>query len=1018
MKSWFTKRNGLFLILISVCWMASLAYAKNDTSQAQLYLDRTQLISEQVQLLKYRLLQSRDELNKLKREEDSKKEISVTSRAKQSLLTEARLDIAVAKSNLDSISIELAESQQTITRLTKDIQEIKNQLNVALIFGEKIIHFAALDEVNLNGELEYQQSLLTLEKKRLSNLQQLQITANQILQFYKNKFLSIEARLKAQTIMQLKQQQAQSELAFQQEQAGWLKKLNQLNDQLNQSEFSKNSDKLQHEKWIGDVFYANENVNFSYLEMLVARYQDQIQELKESLARGTNSVTLLNAMNEQILTLSKQLARVSDLLTARLTILDKRKQYHLLTHKEYGHYFNQIEQLKKRYQASLSQVNELNTELLSSRSILEKDLQQELSSRQGLPGLDAKAWLNLGGGVLLLPSLAYHVFKSLIVTLKETLETFDYDAWMWLGALEIIWICVFYSVRHWIVKSGAKLVDHEFGHVSLKWLGNQLLRRNLIDLMVVGNLIGLLYFCQVPFQDFQFVVHLSCVWLVVKCIITLAQLYLIETVHDRAGADVRLYHRLEWIFIAGGVTTALAVFVQGLPVSYEIKDIFSRLFLLFLFLISFLLLKAWEVIPGLITPHIDQRRTYLIRVVRLMGVLVPLVLIVNSAVGLCGYVNLVYQISWYEGVFLFVMVSYLVCRGILIELMEVSSTFFISHVANGWLWTEAFLKPIDRVLRIALFLSAWAWLFLFYGWDRQSPVVERLSKLIHYRFGEVLNTVITPLSVIELLVIVSFLYWAAKWTREFVYRLLVARTHDLGIRNSIAILSQYTMIVIGILIGLRVLGVDFQALAVVAGAFAVTAGFGLRDLVNNLASGFLLLIERPIRVGDLVTVEGQEGEVMHIGSRAVTVRTLDHVEFIVPNADICNKTLINWTAKDNIARISVQTKVNQTVSASFVKKLIDDVLMECPSVLKDPLPNALLKQLTDGTIEFVVHFYVNVRLIKSCAAVRSEVLLAIWNEFDKNHIKPAYPKREVHASEDRSPMTEERSMSLRQDVFT
>ena len=87
----------------------------------------------------------------------------------------------------------------------------------------------------------------------------------------------------------------------------------------------------------------------------------------------------------------------------------------------------------------------------------------------------------------------------------------------------------------------------------------------------------------------------------------------------------------------------------------------------------------------------------------------------------------------------------------------------------------------------------------------------------------------------------------------------------MGLRNSIAIFSQYTTIIIGVFVCMRVLGIDFRALAVVAGAFAFGVGLGLRDLFNNFACGFLLLIERPVRVGDTVTINDYEGEVIHIG---------------------------------------------------------------------------------------------------------------------------------------------------------
>src|SRR3990167_11528595 len=109
----------------------------------------------------------------------------------------------------------------------------------------------------------------------------------------------------------------------------------------------------------------------------------------------------------------------------------------------------------------------------------------------------------------------------------------------------------------------------------------------------------------------------------------------------------------------------------------------------------------------------------------------------------------------------------------------------------------------------------------------------------------------------------------------------------------------------GIFFSLRVLGIDLGALTTIAAAFAFGIGLGLRDLANNFASGFLILLERPIRVGDIVSIENTEGKVMHIGSRAVTIRTWDNADLVVPNTEIFNKSFTNWTFKDNVVRCKI-----------------------------------------------------------------------------------------------------------------
>src|SRR5262249_30801562 len=152
---------------------------------------------------------------------------------------------------------------------------------------------------------------------------------------------------------------------------------------------------------------------------------------------------------------------------------------------------------------------------------------------------------------------------------------------------------------------------------------------------------------------------------------------------------------------------------------------------------------------------------------------IPLLMFANSVIGLFGFVNLILTVSWYEGIFLVVLIGFLILRGFLSDGMEQLSRLMIQYVNNGWLLTEAFLKPLDRVLRITLFLLFWALLFLLYGWDKESPIVERLMRLLNYQLVNVLNTTITPISVIKLLVVISIFYWTAKWTREFIYRLLL-----------------------------------------------------------------------------------------------------------------------------------------------------------------------------------------------------------------------------------------------------
>jgi potassium efflux system protein len=987
MCSRFKKR---FFLIIFVLFTAN-AFAMET-------VDDSQLVSQQTELLKNRLAQAQIQLATLQhQQEDRELSLLTVNRTSRQIHSQAALDIAVAKSNLDSINIELTESQQSITRIEKTAEEIENQLNVYSVFGKKMARGENVDVSALETENSAQENLLALEKERASYLTQLKKIAEKTLRLQKIKYSRMNILLKSMKITQLQAHLAQSEVVFQQQQSFWMERLNELYKQLAAASDAKVVDKTAYGNLQREIFYANENLNFTFVQMLIVRYQDQLSQLKVTIAHS-RSITLLNKANDQAQVLTRQLARVHDLLTTRLDILNKRKAF--LAQDKDGDQADKAEWAKLTalaadFEKATKSLKGLNETLASFRASLTQALHYELSSRQGLPGFDSKAWFNLGSEIWLVPTLAFQVFRNLSYTVMGSIYEIGLTSLFLIGLIELGLVTLFILMANVLGRMISGMAEQELGHINLKRLCVALLRKNLLGIFIIGNIFALFAFENIPAQSFGFLLNLALIALFFKALIDMARICLVESVHNREGRDVILFHRLRWSFLIGGMITALTVFMQQLPVSYEVKDLFDRLFLLFMLVVSVFLLKSWEVLTALILPHIDERRLYLKRIVRLLGVLLPLILLVNSAIGLFGYVNLVLTISWYESIFVMMMVGYLIVRGLLIDSMMLISTLMIRHVDNGWLWTEAFLKPIDKVLRIGLFLVAWLMLIICYGWNQESPVITQFMHLLNYSLLNLLNTSITPLRIIELIAVVSTLFWAARWTREFVYRALSTRTKDMGLRNSIAIFSQYTTIIVGIFICLRVLGIDLKALAVVAGAFAFGVGLGLRDLFNNFACGFLLLIERPVRVGDTVTIDVYEGEVTHIGGRAVTVRTWDHMDVVVPNAEIFSKSFTNWTSKDTIVRTIITLKIDRMDNPHAVQSLIMQILADHKDVLNDPMPEILLKEISDSLLELEVRYFINLRQIKSRIGLRSEVLFTIWDAFQQNGLKPPYPHHQV-----------------------
>lgn len=975
-----------FFITIICIFFVNLALAQLPSSGPT---DRVQLATEQLALLTSRLEQTKLELKQMEEQHD--KEYNVTiDKINKNIFEKANLDLSVSSSNLDTINIELSDCQQTISWLEKSITENDNQLNAVNIFGLKGYKSDFINTKQLRNEIQAQQSLLVLEKARASLLQELRDTANKLLTYQKDNYEHLDKLIKAKNLMNIKQQQIKAELSYQEQQNEWLQQINSLNAKL--AGIDPNQNREIYSQVERGIFYASENANYAYVQSLLARYKDQVQQMKLSIM-NSNSISLLNEISDQLQTINKQIGKLDTMINARMDILHSHIAY--LTKRkndaQINDYINKLAALSSQYKTVDESLVSVNKNLQNVRINLDKALQKELSSRQGFPTFDYKSLVDLGKEIFYLPALTFKMFQNVGGNLYKGFIATSALGWYIFAIAEILFVASCIYLRKCLVN----LISHpdrihDQMRLSLHWL-----KRSFIDIALLANVVGIFMYFDVPQQNYNFIIYLTLVWIAFKSMMVIARLSLIESTHDTSGHDVRLYARLKWVFIFGGIITALTVFAHQIPLIYELRTLCDRLFLLLLMAASILLLRSSDVVPNLILMHTETQHPYLQKSIRLICTLVPILMFGNAVIGLFGFVNLIMTVSWYEGIFLFVLVGYLILRNLLSDAMEYLSRLMIQYFNNGWLWTEAFLKPIDNILRITLFLFTGAFLFLLYGWDKQSPIVERLTRLLHYKLIYVLNTTITPLNIIELCVVISIFYWTAKWTREFIFRLLLSRTKDMGIRNSIAILSQYTVVIIGVFMCLRVLGINLQALAFVAGMLAFGIGLGLRDLANNFACGFLILLERPLRVGDIVNIAGYEGEVKHIGSRAVTVRTWDHMELVVPNTEIFNKLFTNWTAKDTIIRSVVQIKTLRHDNPHEIKSLIQSVLAEHNDVLKEPMPEVYLKSMNDALMEFEIRYYVNIRLVASRTSVVSAVLMKIWDTFAAHGIKPPYPQHEI-----------------------
>jgi len=217
-------------------------------------------------------------------------------------------------------------------------------------------------------------------------------------------------------------------------------------------------------------------------------------------------------------------------------------------------------------------------------------------------------------------------------------------------------------------------------------------------------------------------------------------------------------------------------------------------------------------------------------------------------------------------------------------------------------------------------------------------------------------------------------------------------TFDGGARFAVSTLVRYSITIIGTIAVFGLLGVTWDKVQWLAAALTFGLGFGLQEIVANFVSGLILLVERPVRVGDVVTIGNLMGKVNRIQIRATTITLWDRSEMIVPNKEFITTMLVNWTLSDSKRRIEIPVRIAYGADLEQVKQILIDAATEHPSVLEDPAPHALLLAFGDDAINLELRFVVD---FGQGLAAKDEVQMKIQRVFQEHGIEFALPTSEV-----------------------
>lgn len=921
----------------------------------------------------------------------------------EDMLLQTKIEVALAENKLNSLMLELKEAEQTIARTRANIRELESKLqNAKLASTEVADGDIMVKEVKAN--LAYQHSLLDLEQTRRNVLNKSMELAE------RNLAKEIEQRDKLASSYQLQHQQEQrknlEQLAqhLQEEQKGWLDKLTAYNQQL-QALSNKDNPLFEEQKLNLEIHIleAEEKSSINHFNLILAQLSNQYEGLIKSFAVN-QSIAELNSTNNQVDSILRQINSTSLLIKTKLEALNKRinivqqeRIANLALKNQSADIQRMIKGFTNTYQTQLTAFNTLQQQFSAYQKKLKLELGKALAKRQELPDFTWLSWQSFLAKLWLLPELIWQSSQSILQPVLHNMMGYSWWNWLLLIGYEIF-LLSFWKIGRYLLKKLYTIYYHHEEPLTKNtfFVVLKLLRRNLFGLILSFNVFSLLAFNGFSFKSYALFFSFTLVWFGYRFALGLARLALLEAVRDADGQDVKLYHKLKWIYSIGAILVGLLLAARQLPVDYSVNDFINRLFMLQLLLVSGLLLRSWRVFPILLNPYFSNKQIYFARAIHWLSLLIPLALLVNAVIGLIGYVQLAWTMSAYQGLFILILLGYLFVRSLLIDSMDWISSRFVLNLPNGWLWSEAFLKPLDKLLRLCLLVLAGAFLFYLYGLDQNSYVFNIIKTAVNYPVIKLpKDQSINLLNILSAIMVVLVLAWIARWSREFSYRWLYAYQKDLGVRNSLAVFTQYITVIICVYIALEFSGKDFTGLNYILGGVSLGAGLGLRDLVNNFASGVLLLIERPVKKGDIVTVGSYEGEVTHIGMRAMTIRTWDHMEVLVPNSETFSKSFTNWTHEDMIIRTVIPIKIQRQENPYQVRDIIAEALNSVSNVLHEPAANIYMKELSEPLIQFEVRYFINIQLAGSRSRVRSEVLYAIWEAFKQHGIQPPVPPQDM-----------------------
>ena len=278
-------------------------------------------------------------------------------------------------------------------------------------------------------------------------------------------------------------------------------------------------------------------------------------------------------------------------------------------------------------------------------------------------------------------------------------------------------------------------------------------------------------------------------------------------------------------------------------------------------------------------------------------------------------------------------------------------------------------------------------------WQESFTFIARIWAQLtrQFTFGRI---TVSVSSVLVGVIVLTLTILIARFLSSFIERRIEKRHHiDPGLRYTICRLIRYVVITVGTLVALKhAFNLDLTSIAVIFTALSVGIGFGLQYIAADIASGFILLFERPIRVGDRITIDEDEGDVQSINLRTTVVTTNDRISIIVPNSTLVSQRVINWSLGDPRARLAIPVGVAYDSDIDLVTKTLIESAQGVENVLLEPPPRVQFLKFGDYAIDFRLLVWTSQP--RRHVQIRSDINYRIAQLFREREIRIPYPTQE------------------------